>query len=358
MGQDATAGEAGKKKAKPVAPALAVSLGFSLAVTFLAGYFLENVGPDLLVLRLGFPLLRLMGFVALGLVVGQAIEAAGWTRSLAVVTRPLFNFARLGDRCGAAFTTAFFSGVAANAMLADYHAQGDITRRQMFLANFLNQVPAYFLHLPTTVFIVLPLTGWAGALYFLLTFSALVIRSAAFLVAGRLLNPPPEKIAPRKTGAKGKKSFSSVMQTVGKKAPRRLAKIAVWVAPIYVLVFTADAAGLFLALKNWMSAHVAVSILPVESLSLVILGFLAEFTSGFAAAGALQQAGLLTVPQTAVALVAGNVLAFPVRALRHQLPRYMGVFTPKTGLLILVLGQGFRIISLAVTGAVFCAMAF
>ena len=72
---------------------------------------------------------------------------------------PIFNFSNLGQYCSAAFTTAFISGVAANSMLLNFYAEGKISRRQMYLANFVNQFPAFFLHLPTTLFIIIPLTG-------------------------------------------------------------------------------------------------------------------------------------------------------------------------------------------------------
>ena len=87
--------------------------------------------------------------------------------------------------------------------------------------------------------------------------------------------------------------------------------------------------------------------------SFVILSFAAEFTSGFAAAGALLNAGMLTVKQTVLALLTGNIVAFPIRAIRHQLPRYIGIFSPKMGTQILLLGQGFRILSLMVVGAIY-----
>jgi hypothetical protein len=92
---------------------------------------------------------------------------------------------------------------------------------------------------------------------------------------------------------------------------------------------------------------------PVESLSLVVLGFTAEFTTGFATAGALQAAGMLDVRQTVLALLAGNVLAFPLRALRHQLPHYVGIYEPRTGVQILVLGQLLRVASLVAAGGLF-----
>jgi hypothetical protein len=85
----------------------------------------------------------------------------------------------------------------------------------------------------------------------------------------------------------------------------------------------------------------------------VILSFAAEFTSGFAAAGALMHAGVLTVKQTVLALLLGNILAFPIRALRHQLPRYLGIFSPKIGLPLLLSGQLFRVISIILVGTLY-----
>ena len=95
------------------------------------------------------------------------------------------------------------------------------------------------------------------------------------------------------------------------------------------------------------------SFIPVESLSLVILSFAAEFTSGFAAAGALMDAGTINIKQAVIALLIGNIIAFPVRTLRHQLPRYMGIFTPGMGTQLLLMGQTFRILSLVLAGVVF-----
>jgi hypothetical protein len=141
-----------------------------------------------------------------------------------------------------------------------------------------------------------------------------------------------------------------IVQAIRKRMPGRLIRIAVYVVPIYTLVFMVNTMGGFDAAREWLARFVVTSLLPVESLSVVILSFAAEFTSGFAAAGALMEAGVLTVKQTVIALLAGNVVAFPVRALRHQLPRYMGIFSPAMGLQLLLLGQTLRVISLVVVG--------
>ena len=129
--------------------------------------------------------------------------------------------------------------------------------------------------------------------------------------------------------------------------------VAVWVMPIYVAVFLANTMGWFDFMQDALAHLVVSSFIPVESLSVVVLSFVAEFTSGFAAAGALMSAGVLSVKQTVVALLVGNILAFPIRALRHQLPHYMGIFQPKLGTQLLVLGQVLRIGSIMVVGAVY-----
>lgn len=217
-------------------------------------------------------------------------------------------------------------------------------------------MPAFFLHLPTTFFIVIPLTGWAGGLYFLITFLAVLLRTVLFLLYGRLMLPSPaieDPGAAENTPASKKKTLNDIWNRVKSRLPRRIAKITVYVVPIYTLVFVLNSMGLFVWLREALAGYVVTSFMPMESLSVIILSFAAEFTSGFAAAGALLEAGVLTIKQTVVALLIGNILAFPVRALRHQLPRYIGIFSPKMGTQLLLMGQGFRVISIIVVGLIY-----
>ncbi|MCP4747248.1 MAG: nucleoside recognition protein [Desulfobacteraceae bacterium] len=309
----------------------------------------ESVHPRMLVSGLALPLARLMGFILLGLAAGQMIEASGWTKHVANLCGPLFRFARLGPRCGAAFVTAFFSGAAANAMLYDFFQEGKISKFQLILSNLVNQFPAYFLHLPTTVFIVLPLTGRAGALYFLLTFLAAVLRTVFFLSIGHLFleDCAWQTDNDLKTGLKKNGlHWSTLRQTFSRRLGNRIVGIATYVVPVYCFVFIVNKAGFFKAAQTFLAQFVVTSFIPVESLSFIVISFAAEFTSGFAAAGALMDAGVISVKQTVAALIIGNIVAFPIRALRHQLPRYAGIFNPKLGSQILFLGQGFRVFSL------------
>ncbi|MFO7748936.1 MAG: nucleoside recognition protein [Desulfobacteraceae bacterium] len=333
-----------------------ISLGISAAVLAAGMVTTDTVTFSGITATLFFPLARLMGFIAVGLAAGQIIEAAGWTEKLAVVAGPLFRISNLGNRCSAAFTTAFVSGTAANAMLFDYYQEEKISRMQLFLTNYVNQLPAFFLHLPTTFFIVIPLTGAAGMLYFALTFAATLLRTLCFLLFGSLypgFKTAAEPERSEQTSPGKSRKNRGLLESIKTKLPARITRIAVFVLPIYTLVFVLNANGVFDLLNRALSNYLTISFMPVESLSVVMLSFASEFTSGFAAAGALMDAGVLTTKQTVIALLVGNITAFPIRALRHQIPRYMGIFTPGMGLQLLLSGQFFRISSLVLVGMVY-----
>ena len=332
---------------------LLFSLVISAALLAFGIYAIEDLNLQKLFSRLLWPLFRLLIFISIGLIAGQIIEATGWVRFLGAVAAPIFKFGKLGQRCSAAFTAAFFSGVAANSMLLGFYTEGKISRRQLFLANFINQFPAFFLHLPTTLFIIIPLTGWAGSLYILITFAATLLRTTLFLLFSHLY--PERQTLNETTGSTSaftptRKSSASIKKAIRDKFPGRITGIVVYVVPIYIFVFMLNSMGFFNLARSWIAGYVATVFMPVEAVSFVVLSFAAEFTSGFAAAGALLDAGILTTKQTVIALLAGNIIAFPIRALRHQLPRYMGIFSPKMGAQLLLMGQGFRVLSLLTVG--------
>ena len=335
---------------------LLLSLALSAAVLMVGMHQVVSLNVQLVLLKLFWPLFRLMMFITVGLLIGQIIEATGWTRTLAVLARPLFRFGNLGNQCSAAFTTAFFSGVTANALLLDFLREAKITRKQLYLSNFINQLPAYFLHLPTTFFIVIPLTGLAGVLYFLITFLAVLFRTILFLLYGHFFLPSRIDENVREVDATDEQKnhgLKGIGDRIKLRLPQRLIRIAIYVVPIYTLVFVLNALGIFQLLREGLADYVVTTFMPMESLSVIILSFAAEFTSGFAAAGALLDAGVLTIKQTVIALLIGNILAFPVRALRHQLPRYIGIFSPKMGTQILLMGQGFRVVSIIFAGVIY-----
>jgi len=214
---------------------------------------------------------------------------------------------------------------------------------------------------------VLPLTGFAGLIYFGLTFSATLLRFFIFLVFGKIYFSFNQNFSLRSAHEKdASESFKEenlnktpfkVSLVLKQKLIPRMTGIFVWIVPIYTFVFLLTSYEIFDYLNNIVSSKISTNILPVQSMSVVVISFAAEFTSGFAAARALMDAGLLTIKETVLALLMGNIIAFPIRALRHQIPRYLGIFSPKMGLSLLLTGQSFRIISLIIVGSIYYVVA-
>ncbi len=339
------------KRKKPNYRSLIISLIISAVILVCGIVYLETISLEIVFRKLIIPLSRLMFYITIGLIAGQVLEATGWIDYLSNVSSPILKFGKLGRHANAAFTTAFFSGIAANSMLLGFYKERIITKKQLFLSNFVNQFPAYFLHLPTMFFTVLSITGRAGLLYFALTFTALLIRTFLFLTYGFFIFKREDAdIAAIEIERKSKTpaDTKSVLTGIKSKLPARVINIAVFVLPIYISIFMLNRLGMFQMIKVLMSDHITISFIPIESLSIVMVSFIAEFTSGFSAAKVLLDEGLLTVKQTVIALIIGNILAFPIRAIRHQLPRYIGIYSPKMGTQLLLMGQFFRILSLII----------
>lgn len=302
--------------------------------------------------RLGHPLLGTLCFIAGGLLVGQLIEGLGWTARLGTLVWPLVKRARLPKEAGASFSVAFASGVGANTLLFTSWQEGKLDRRQLVLANLLNaSLPAYFLHLPTTFFVVYALLSQVALIYFGLTLLAAVLRCLGVLGLSRLLLPPVpplEDQAPR-----ARKPWRRVLRETWDKFLTRLRRMLIIVLPVYLVIFLLAQGGFFGWLGKELAHVVSSRVVSVESMSVVIFAVMAEFTSGFAAAGALMHAGSLGVKEVVIALMIGNIVATPVRALRHQLPHYMGIFSPGLGSKLLLMGQGARVLSIVLVTLLF-----
>ncbi len=301
-----------------------------------------------------WPVFRLIAIMAGALFLSALIEARGWSGLVSRLSRPLMKMGNLSDWSGTAFTTAFLSGIAASTMLWNAYQDGKITRTEMFISALLNVgLPSYFLHLPITLSIIVPLVGTAGLIYLFITFAAALFRTAVVILAGRILLKDRGRRRDRNpdTGdfnQDGEKK--DVMDLFRKYLSQRLSYIVLYTVPIYILVVLFRVWGLFDVLRDASAHLVTTNIIPVQGVSVVVFSIVAEFAAGAAAAGAMLQEGVLTVKQTVAALVLGNIIATPVRALRHQLPRYLGIYRPAIGVALIIVGQTLRITSVALAG--------
>ncbi len=299
---------------------------------------------------LAVPLSRLLMSVSVGLFLGTLIEALNWTRAVAKIAQPLVRLGRLKDVAGASFSLAFFSGAAANAMLSEAYEKGEITKREVMLSNLFNSLPTYFLHLPTLFFIAAPFIGPAAVLYVSLTVLAALLRTLGIVVLGRLTLPPlPEGCVVCRLDPDQKKwDWRAALDKTWKRFKRRLPRMVFYTIPIYVAFFFLKRWGVFDAMEAWMAENMAfLSWLPPQAMGIIGFHMAAETTAGYAAAGALVQTGGLTTKELVLALLVGNILSSPVRAVRHQFPYYAGIFKPALALNLIVSNQALRAVSIA-----------
>ena len=301
--------------------------------------------------RVIWPLMRLTGFISIGLFIGLAVEGMGWTERLAVMARPFMRWGHLSHQMGAVFTTAFFSGTASLSMLMSFYQEGSLNRREVTLAVLLNTFPSFFLHLPTTFFVILPLTGKAGAIYLCLTFVAALLRLITIVTWSHFVLPLSEAVYSEKIFEN--KNWKGMALEAGKKLKSRLGKMLMIILPVYLIIVLVSDMGFFLWLRKSLALGIGSAFIPVEAMSVVIFSLVAEFASGHAAAGAMLDAGTLDTFQTVLALLLGNIIAAPVRALRHQVPYYMGIFSPGLGTYLMLISQAFRLVSLVAVGLIF-----
>lgn len=298
---------------------------------------------------LAVPLSRLLLSVSVGLFLGTLIEALHWTRAVAKVAQPLVRLGRLKDVAGASFSLAFFSGAAANTMLAEAYERGEITKREVMLSNLFNSLPTYFLHLPTLFFIAAPFIGAAAALYVGLTVGAALLRTLGIVLLGRLTLPPlPEGCVSCLLDPDPKWDWRAAFKKTWARFRKRLPRMIFYTIPIYVAFFFLKRWGVFDAMEAYMAEHMGfLSWLPPQAMGIVVFHMAAETTAGYAAAGALVQTGGLTVKELVLALLVGNILSSPVRAVRHQFPYYAGIFKPALALNLIISNQALRAASIA-----------
>lgn len=297
--------------------------------------------------HLGWPLTRLLIYLSIGLLAALFIESLNWTKKIAAVAQPLTRFAHLPTLAAASFSICFFSGLAANTMLAEGYNERRISRKELILANLFNSLPSNFLHLPTTFFIMAPIIKGAAFIYLGLTVGAAILRTLIIALIARVLLPPQPAAALQKEPRDKTRSFSDAWENTKKRFRKRIRKIASYTVPIYILFYFLNEAGFFAKAELFMAEHLAwLGWLSPQAISIITFQVAAEFTAGVAAAGALLASGSLVQHEVVLALLAGNVLSSPVRALRHQYPYYAGIFKPVLAGQLIFISQGFRTLSI------------
>lgn len=305
--------------------------------------------------QVAWPILRILFFVSVGLVVASLIESMKWTDRLAVLARPLIRLGHLSAITGASFSMAFVSGVSANTMLAEALDKGQLTKKEMVLANLFNSLPRFFLHLPTVFFLTLPFIGGAALYYVGITLTAAVLQTTLVVLVGRCFLPSPQVMNEpaqlnHQSPQKKRLSLKEALAKSIKRLKKRMKRIVIFLIPVYILFFILNSYGVFQWLEEVFASAWFLSWLHPQSLSIVLMHVTVEFSAGLAAASVLLAENSLGQHEIVLALIAGNILAAPVRAVRHQLPYYMGIFPSKMALELVAVSQVVRAVCVAVVG--------
>jgi hypothetical protein len=338
-------------------PALAAILITALLGLARPGEMETFLQPDLLLTKVLSPLARALIFMSLGLAAAMVIEAKGLSLRLGRLAAPLTNWARLPRTAAASFTLALVSGPAANGLLSEALDRRELSPRALTVANLMNgSWPTFIVHLPSTLAVAAAFAGRAGLAYVAVMFAAATLRLFGAAVLGRLSLPVTEG-APPTTAEEAPKTWREIWPGLKTRLRRRLVILMSVAVPVYYLITLAAHAGFFSWLQGSAAAHFPDFFLPAEAAALVIFAFTSEFSSGFAAAGALIGNSSLTVTQAAAALILGNIIATPIRVLRWQLGAYLAFFQVRLGLILIFVNQLFRVLSLSLTLAAFWFLA-
>lgn len=302
-----------------------------------------------------WPLAKILFWMSVGLIVANFIEALNWTHRLASLTRPLVRLGRLTPVSGASFSMAFFSGVTANTMLAEAFDKGQMSKKELVLANLFNGLPRFFLHLPTVFFLTAPLIKMAALMYLALTFAAAMLQTVLVVIGGRILLPPPQaELGEIGIMVREKTDWHQALEKSVQRFRKRIKGLICFTVPVYILFYFLGKHGFFVWLEQLFAAQAwFIAWLKPQSLGIVMAHVTVEFSAGLAAAGALLADNCLSYKEVVLALLVGNILSTPIRAVRHQFPYYVGIFSPTLALELVGVSQILRLASVIVVGLVY-----
>jgi hypothetical protein len=288
--------------------------------------------------------------MVVGVFLAEVLVALNLAGRIAALSRPLTSFARLNEECGTSFLMAFVSPPAANAMLADYHAQAIIGRRELIVAAVMNSFPTVVMHWRYLLPVYIPLLGIPGLIYFCLLMLVGLAKTAVVMVFGRVVLTPSPCAPVRPAGAPGV-TLSEALRQAYMSSKTTLVRLLSVTVPTIVVVALLINAGVFDRLAGWMQGAGSVFPVPPEGFAIVAAQF-GSFVAGASVASALLAAGDMTWQQIVLTLLVGNILTSVTRSVRWFGSSYVAIFGVRTGTEIMlvstVLRNGIMVVLVAV----------
>lgn len=282
-----------------------------------------------------------------GVFAAELIMAFNATARISRVSRPpLTIWSNLHHECGISFMMVFISPPkAANAMLAKYHRDGIITRREMVVAALMNSFPNVMMHwrylLPVYV---PPLLGLTGLVYFAILVVVGIIKTVIVMVAGRWMLPVPATPEEEtNTPPPPRPGWKEGVQKAMKTSATSLRHILIISVPTIIIVAVFISLGFFDTVADVMQGFGACFPIPAAGFAIIAAQF-GSFIAGASVASTLLVAGTLSPQEIILTLLVGNILSSVTRAIRWYGTSYAAIFGPRTGAVIQGLSTGLRVV--------------
>jgi hypothetical protein len=237
---------------------------------------------------------------------------------------------------------AFVSPKAANTMLAGYHREGTITRREMVIAALMNSFPNVMMHWRTLLPVYIPLLGLTGLVYFAILVLVGIIKTGIVMVAGRRMLPAPDEPETDDGEKSPRPEWKDGVRTAIRSSAKPLRQILLISVPTIVIVAVLITLGVFDAVADVLQGVGSWFPVPAAGFAIIAAQF-GSFIAGASVASTLLAAGTLSAQEVLLTLLVGNILTSVTRGIRWYGTSYAAIFGPRNGALIQILSSGLRV---------------
>ena len=287
-------------------------------------------------------LARTIPMMVAGVFAAELIMAFNATTRISRISRPLTTWTHLHHECGISFMMAFVSPKAANTMLAGYHREGTITRREMVIAALMNSFPNVMMHWRTLLPVYIPLLGLTGLAYFAILVLTGLIKTAIIMVAGRRMLSVPDDPGPDGADVPPRPAWKDGVRTALRSSAKPLRQLLIISVPTIVIVAVLISLGVFDAVADLMQGVGSWFPVPAAGFAIIAAQF-GSFIAGASVASTLLAAGTLSPQEILLTLLVGNILTSVTRGIRWYGTSYAAIFGPRNGALIQILSTGLRV---------------
>jgi hypothetical protein len=293
-------------------------------------------------------LLTVIPLFILGVVLAQLFVEKGWLKKLSWLARPFMRFGHLHPESAGTFIVAILSPTAAHSMLAKYHQEQRISRRELIITAIVNALPGHVAQGRRVLPVLVPLMGVIGVIYYGLVLLAELVRSIILLAIGSVMLPRLgighahfQESSPSQGPTTGQALINSL-----RNARKTVPRILITMVPVTFLVFVLIGLGIFEYAAPHLHFLARFFPIPIESMPIVATR-LASPIGAYTMAGGLLAKGVLEGKDVVMALLVATLLS-TVPNLRYLVPYYFGIFGPTIGTQLIIVSTLLRVLVFAV----------